>query len=290
MGCFCAGGLNLDGNHDHHMSGLLDDLSDLNLDDDLKADVSLCRNSYVMKSHRVDLLIDPPCYVRDLQTDGNSDGNLYRHMNVMDDRNDLMMVVNHVNRRTGVHLNAQLVYEHRVDLMIDPECYVRHDRMTDGTTDGTTDGNLYRHTNVMGDRNDLKMDGTTDVSRANRNCVRRDRKMDGNLYPRMNVTDDRKMDGNHVNRNCAPRDRRMDVNLDGMNLHVMLMVCLNKSCDRMSHDHLRCDHQMMRHHDTNRMGGQNLDVKNLKTDDPMNLSRVIRQMKVGPKTDDRKMI
>ena len=109
-------------------------------------------------------------------------GNLYRRMNVMDDRNDLMMVVNllnrncalrdlktgaslgvnrghrmngllddlnldvsrghrmsdrlddqnldvsRVNRRTGVHLNAQLVYEHRVDLTIDPECYVRRDR------------------------------------------------------------------------------------------------------------------------------------------------------------------
>ena len=213
MGCFCAGGLNLDGNHDHHMSGLLDDLSDLNLDDDLKADVSLCRNSYVMKSHRVDLLIDPPCYVsRGLRmNDRLGDQNLvYDHrdvpvghrMIVMDVPNDLMVVVNHVNRRAGVHLNAQLVYEHRVDLMIDPECYVRHDRMTDGTTDG----NLYRHTNVMGDRNDLKMDGTTDVSRGH--------DMNGLL-------DDLNLDVNLLNRNCARHDRKMDVNLDVMSHRVM---------------------------------------------------------------------
>ena len=182
MGCFCAGGLNLDGNHDHHMSGLLDDLSDLNLDDDLKADVSLCRNSYVMKSHRVDLLIDPPCYVsRGLRmNDRLGDQNLvYDHrdvpvghrMIVMDVPNDLMVVVNHVNRRTGVHLNAQLVYEHRVDLMIDPECYVRHDRMTDGTTD------VSRGHDMNGLLDDLNLD----VNLLNRNCARHDRKMDVNL-------------------------------------------------------------------------------------------------------------
>jgi hypothetical protein len=36
---------------------------------------------------------------------------------------------------------------------------------------------------------------------------------------------------------------------------------LNTNCDRMSHDHLRCDHQMMRHRDTNRMDWMNLDGK-----------------------------
>jgi hypothetical protein len=75
-------------------------------------------------------------------------------MNVTGDRNDLMKGVNsgvshglrmsdpldgrsldvsRVNRRSGVHLNAQLVYEHRVDLTIDPECYVRRDRNLDVT-------------------------------------------------------------------------------------------------------------------------------------------------------------
>ena len=29
----------------------------------------------------------------------------------------------------------------------------------------------------------------------------------------------------------------------------------------MSHDHLQCDHQMMRRHDTNLMDGMNPDVK-----------------------------
>jgi hypothetical protein len=39
------------------------------------------------------------------------------------------------------------------------------------------------------------------------------------------------------------------------------MVFQNMSCDRMSHDHLRYDRQMMRHHDTNRMDEMNLDGK-----------------------------
>ena len=39
------------------------------------------------------------------------------------------------------------------------------------------------------------------------------------------------------------------------------MVYLNTSCDRMSHDHLRYDRQMMRHRDKNRMDGKNLDGK-----------------------------
>ena len=67
----------------------------------------------------------------------------------------------------------------------------------------------------------------------------------------------------------------------------------------MSHDHLQCDHQMMRHRDTNRMDVKNLDVSwcqchrvDLTIDpecyDPMHLRRVNRRMmddlmKVGPK-------
>jgi hypothetical protein len=53
----------------------------------------------------------------------------------------------------------------------------------------------------------------------------------------------------------------MDANLDVMNHHVMLMVYLNMNCDRMSHDHLRYDRQMMRHHDTSRMDEMILDGK-----------------------------
>jgi hypothetical protein len=199
MGCFCAGGLNLDGNHDHHMSGLLDDLSDLNLGDDLKADVSLCRNSYVMKSHRVDLLIDPPCYV----SRGHHTNDLLDDRNLDDDLHDQNLVVNRVNRN-----------------------YVRRDLQTDGNSDG----NLYRHMNVMDDRNDLMMV----VNLLNRNCVLLDLMKDGNLDVshdlrrsdrlddhRMNVTDDLSLDVSRANRNCVRRDRRMDVNLDGMSHRVM---------------------------------------------------------------------
>jgi hypothetical protein len=69
------------------------------------------------------------------------------------------------------------------------------------------------------------------------------------------------MGASRVNRNYAPRDLKMDANLVVMNRPVKLMVYLSKSCDRMSHDHLRCDRQMMRHRDTNRMDGMNLDGK-----------------------------
>jgi len=41
----------------------------------------------------------------------------------------------------------------------------------------------------------------------------------------------------------------------------------------MSHDHLRCDRQMMLHRDTNRMDGMNLDGK-------MKIHHVIHRMKV----------
>ena len=51
----------------------------------------------------------------------------------------------------------------------------------------------------------------------------------------------------------------------------------------MSRDHLQYDHRMMRHHDKNQMGGKNLDGM-------MMIHHVIRQMKVGPKTDDRMKI
>ena len=70
----------------------------------------------------------------------------------------------------------------------------------------------------------------------------------------------------------------------------------------MSHDHLRYDRQMMRHHDTNRMDEMNLDGKMKihhvihqmmvcpKTDDRMHLNRENHLMKVCPKTDDRMKI
>ena len=157
MGYLCVDDLKLDVSSDVNrglrMNDLLDDQS---LVDDHR-DVPV--------GHRMNVTDDRNDLKMDETTDGNlchrmsdplDDRNLDddRHdvlgdlrKNVMDDRNDLMMVVNllnrncalhdpkmvvnldvsRVNRRTGVHLNAQLVYEHRVDLTIDPECYVRRD-------------------------------------------------------------------------------------------------------------------------------------------------------------------
>jgi hypothetical protein len=100
-----------------------------------------------------------------------------------------------------------------------------------------------------------------------------DHLMDGDRHDvlvdhHMNGPDDLMMDGNHVNRNYAPRDLMMDANLDAMNHHVMLMVYRSKSCDRMSHDHLRCGHLKMRRRDMNRMDGK------------MKIHHVIHRMKV----------
>jgi hypothetical protein len=166
----------------------------------------------------------------------------------MDDQNDLMTDVN-LDVSLYLHMNDPLG-DHSMD-------------------DDHRDVLVGHRMNGMVDRNDLKMV----------------LKMGVNLCRRMNGTDDRndlKTDGNHVNRNYAPRDLMMDAsldvslclrmsdrlgghlmgaNLDAMNRRVKLMVYLSKSCDRMSHDHLRCDRQMMRHRDTNRMDEKNLDGK-----------------------------
>ena len=58
----------------------------------------------------------------------------------------------------------------------------------------------------------------------------------------------------------------------------------------MSHDHLRYDHLMMRHRDTNRMGVKNLDVNHPKMDVRLHLNRESHLMMVCPKTDDQQMI
>ena len=154
------------------------------------------------------------------------------------------------------------------------------------------------------DVDDLKLGVNLDVSLSNRNCVGHDRKMDENSDVnlclrmsdllddpnsgvmmdashdhRMNVTDDLNLDVSRVNRNCVRRDLKMDVNLDVMSHRVKLTGDRSTSCDRMSRDHLQCDHQMMRHRDTNRM-----DVKNLDAMKMMN-HRVNRRM-----MDDLKMV
>jgi hypothetical protein len=113
---------------------------------------------------------------------------------------------------------------------------------------------------------DLKMVGNL----LNRNCVRHDRNLDVTMVEshdrhKSDLQDDRSLGVNRVNRNYAPHDLTMDANLDAMNPRVKLMDDLNRSCDRMSHDHLRYDRLKLRHRDTNRKVGMNLDgtMKNL---------------------------
>jgi hypothetical protein len=106
---------------------------------------------------------------------------------------------------------------------------------------------------------------------------------------------DENLDASHdLHRNDRLGDLNLDANLDVMSHHVMLMGDLNMSCDRMSHDHLQYDHRMMHRRDMNLslvvmiLVVMILDVMIL--DGKMMNHRVIRRMKVGPKTDDRKMI
>jgi hypothetical protein len=188
------------------------------------------------------------------------------HKNVTDDRNDLKMVVNHVSR------NYVLPDQNLVVKM---------------------DVSLYLRMNGMDDRNDLNLDVSLGLHMSDLldDHSTDDDHHDALVGHRKNGMDDRNdlmTDVNRVNRNYAPRDRKMGANLDAMNRPVKLMVYLSKSCDRMSHDHLRCGHLKMRHHDTNRMDGKNLDGK-------MKIHHVNRRMmddlmKVCPMSDDQKMI
>ena len=178
-------------------------------------------------------------------------------MNETDDRNDLMMVVNHVNRNCVL---LDLMKDGNLDASRDLR---KNDRLDGHLKDDDRHDALVGHRkNVMDDLSDLN----SDVNRGRRmNDLLADHLMDDDRHVvlvghRMNVKDDQNLGANRVNRNYALRDRKMDVNLGAMSLRVMLMVYLNMSCDRKSHDHLRCDHLMMRHRDTNRMDVKNLDV------------------------------
>jgi hypothetical protein len=149
--------------------------------------------------------------------------------------------------------------------------------MTDGNLCHRTNGrpddlNLddVRHGLTMGD--DLMTDVSLDLRKSdllvdrNLDDVRRDRKMalmtDVNLCHRMSDQLDDLMTGvSRVNHKYVRRDPNLVVKMGGMRHRVKLMVYLNRSCDRMSHDHLQYDRLLMRHRDTNRMDGKNLDGK-----------------------------
>lgn len=121
----------------------------------------------------------------------------------MDDRNDLMMVVNLLNRNCALH---------------------------DQNLDAKMDGNLYPRMNVMDDLN-------LDASRANRNCALHDQMKDVNLDAmshRVKLTGDRstscdRMSHDHLrcdHLKMRHRDtNRMDVkNLGVKNLDAMKMM------------------------------------------------------------------
>ena len=139
-------------------------------------DVSLCL--------RMNDLLD------DRNLDAKMDGNLYPRMNVMDDLNldasranrncalhDQMKDVN-LDASRGLHMNdllddQSLVDDHR-DVPVGHRMNVMdvpNDLMTDGNLDASRGHRM----------SDLLVDQSSDVSRANRNCVRRDQMTDVNL-------------------------------------------------------------------------------------------------------------
>jgi hypothetical protein len=209
-----------------------------------------------------------------------------RHGLTMGD--DLMTDVSHDLRKNDL-LDDQNLDDVRRDrklaLMKDVSLYLRrNDLLDDHSMDDDHRDVLVGHCNYALDdqnldvshvnRNYARHDRNLDVSHANRNCVRRDRSlgvmMDGNLCRRMNdLLVDRNLDvmtdGNLYHRRNDPLDDHHDLNLvvkmGGMRHRVKLMVYLNRSCDRMSHDHLQYDRLMMRHRDTNRIDGKNLGGK-----------------------------
>jgi hypothetical protein len=131
------------------------------------------------------------------------DGNLYRHTNVMDDRSDLMMVVSlGVNRGR----NSYVPKSHRVDLSIDPPCY---------------------------------------VSRVNRNYALRDLKMDVNLDAmshRVMLMDDLSKSCDRMSHDHWRYDhlkmRHRDTNrMDVRNLDVKMMI--HHEIHRMKGDRLK---------------------------------------------------
>ena len=290
---------NLDVSHGHRMSDLLDDLklgvnlvvnlchrrSDLL--DDLNLGAMMGGNLYRhtngmddRNDRKMDETTDVSHDLRrnDLLDDRNlvakMDGNLYRQTNVMDGRNDRKMDETtdvSLYRRTNDPLGDHLMDVDRHDDL------VGHRKSATG--DQNLDANRGHRMNAKDDRNDLMMV----VNLLNRNCALHDPKMDVSRGHHMNdplvyrktdensdvnrdlrmndQLDDLNLDASRANRNCVRRDQMTDVNLDAMSHRAMLMVSLNMSCDRKSHDHLRCDHLKMPHRDTNRMDVKNLDGK-----------------------------
>ena len=212
----------MDALRDHRRSDLRHDLVGHRVRCNVKTDGSRGHRLHVVDRHRMDFLC-----VGDLKLDGNLVVNRGRRMNdrlgdrnldddrhdvlvghrtnVTGDRNDLMMVVNlyrHTNDLLDDHLmdvdRHDALVGHRMNGMDDRNLDVsldvsrghrKNDQLDDQNLDVKMDGNLYRHTNVMDDRNDLTMVVSLDVSRGHR--------MSGLLV-----------------------DQNLVAKMDGMNLHV----------------------------------------------------------------------
>jgi hypothetical protein len=152
---------NLDVSRDRHMNDPLDDLT---------MDVSRVNRNYVRRDLSLDAL-----------TDGSHD---HRRSDRVDD-----------------HLKDGKK-SHRVDLSIDPECYVlvgHHTNVTDDRNDLNLDVSRgLRMSDLLGDQNS---DVMTDANRGNRNCVLHDPRMGGTT------------DGNRDRRMSDPLDAHRDLNL-----------------------------------------------------------------------------
>jgi len=152
--------------------------------DDLKLGVNLVVN----RGLRMNDLLDDQSLV-----DDHRDVPVGRRMNGMDDRNDLMMVVNLLNRNCALR-----------DLKTGASLGVNRGHRVNGLLD------------------DLNLD----VSRVNRNCARHDLTMVVSLdvsrgHRMSDRLDDQNLDVSRVNRNYVRHDRKMGENSDVKNLHVM---------------------------------------------------------------------
>ena len=189
----------MDDRHVNRKCDLWDDDHRLPLDDrhrmDFRGvdDLKLGVNLDVSRDHRMNAQLGDH-----LMDDDHRDvlGDLRK--NVMDDRNDLMMVVNLLNRNCALH---------------------------DQNLDAKMDGNLYPRMNVMDDLN-------LDASRANRNCALHDQMKDVNLDAmshRVKLTGDRSTSCDRMSRDHLRCDHLMmrhhDTNrMDVRNLDVKMKI------------------------------------------------------------------
>jgi len=200
------------------------------------------------------------------------------HLGVMDDRKMVGNLYPHMSDlRLDVN-NLDVMKSHRVDLSIDPEYYdpkmvvmmdgSRGPRMNDPHLGVTGDRNLsavdVSHDLRMSDLRSVvkSLDAMTDVNHGHRmNGLRSvvkslDAMMDASHGHRMNGLhlDEKKLD---VNLNCHRGIRKCALHAKNCQCHrVDLSIdpqchALKKNCDRLSRDHLQCDHRMLRHREKN---------------------------------------